>query len=267
MDRRSFLGACAATALSRPAFARIRPRPNRWPRGYVSLAYDDGLDSQLDIAVPQLEAAGLRGTFYLTWDNMKDRAGQWAALAPRGHELANHTVTHPCDLQRQRPSTFAAREIDPLQRWLTNAEGAGRGRDFAYPCDVTNLGPGTPNDQARRYARLLRRAGMLSARTSEGPPNSPYSVEHAPYRLQALALAYNTSGLDEVREYVATAIRRSAWAILVIHEIGDGERKNGFIPPDEHSNLVHMIVEMNLPCGTVEAAIGAVRNALFDPLR
>ena len=245
--------------LARSAFARNRPPPNPWPRGYVSLAYDDGLDSQLDIAVPQLEDAGLRGTFYLTWDNMKDRASEWAALARRGHELANHTITHPCDLGRRRPASFAAREIDPLQRWLASVEAAGRGRDFAYPCDVTDLGPGTPNDQARRYARLLRRAGMLSARTSEGPPNSPHWVEHAPYRLQALALAYDTSGLDEVREYVTRAIRRSAWAILVIHEIGDGERKNGFIRSDEHGGLVRMIAHMNVPCGTVEAAIAEAR--------
>ena len=96
---------------------------------------------------------------------------------------------------------------------------------------------------------------MLSARTSEGPPNSPHWVEHAPYRLQALALAYDTSGLDEVREYVSTAIRRSAWAILVVHEIGDGERKNGFIPVDEHGGLVRMIAQMDVPCGTVETAI------------
>jgi peptidoglycan/xylan/chitin deacetylase (PgdA/CDA1 family) len=258
MDRRSFLGTCAAMLVARPAFARIRPQPNPWPRGYVSLAYDDGLDSQLDIAVPQLDAAGLRGTFYLTWDNMKDRVGEWAALARRGHELANHTMTHPCDLRRQHPASFAAREIDPLQRWLERVEGTRRGRDFAYPCDVTDLGPGTPNDQARRYSRLLRRAGILSARTSEGPPNSPDWVEHAPYRLQALALAYDTSGLDEVREYVSTAIRRSAWAILVVHEIGDGERKNGFNAPDEHGGLVRMIAQMEVPCGTVEAAIAEI---------
>jgi len=255
MDRRSFLGACAASAFARPAFARIPPQPNPWPRGYVSLAYDDGLDSQLDIAAPQLEAAGLHGTFYLTWDNMKDRAGEWATLARRGHELANHTMTHPCDLRRQHPASFAAREVEPLQRWLARVEGASHGLDFAYPCDVTDLGSGTPNDQAKRYARLLRHAGMLSARTSEGPPNSPHWVEHAPYRLQALALAYDTSGLDEVRDYVSSAIRRSAWAILVVHEIGDGERNNGFIPVNEHAGLVRMIAQMNLPCGTVEAAM------------
>ena len=51
------------------------------------------------------------------------------------------------------------------------------------------------------------------------------------------------------------AIRRSAWAILVVHEIGDGERKNGFIPPDEHGGLVRMIAQMDVPCGTVETAI------------
>jgi peptidoglycan/xylan/chitin deacetylase (PgdA/CDA1 family) len=38
-----------------------------WPaghRGAVSLSYDDGLDSQLDLAVPALERHGFRGTFF-----------------------------------------------------------------------------------------------------------------------------------------------------------------------------------------------------------
>lgn len=249
MDRRTFLAAAAATGLARPAVGR-----SRWPRGYVSLTYDDGLDSQLDIAVPQLENAGLRGTFYLTWDNMKDRADEWAAIAQRGHELANHTVSHPCDLQHQPLSTFAAREVDPMQQWLARVEGPVRGRDFAYPCDVTDLGPGTPNQQARRYARLLRRSGILRARTSEGPANSTRWVSRAPYRLQALALAYDTAGLAGVRDYVSSAIQRSAWAILIIHEIGGGKRADGVIPAAEHLGLLQMISQLDVPCGTVDAA-------------
>lgn len=252
MDRRTFLGACGAIAVARPTLA-----VGREPRGYVSLAYDDGLDSQLDVAVPQLEKAGLHGTFYLTWDNMKDRLDEWAVLPSRGHELANHTVTHPCDLRRRRVSTFAAREIDPLQRWLAKIEGPSRGRDFAYPCDVTDLGSGTSNEQARRYARLLRRSGMLSARTSEGPPNSLHWTLHAPYRLQALALAYDTSGLDDVEAYLAKAISRDAWAILVFHEIGDGKRSDGFITPTEHTAVLQTIGRLEVPCGTVETAVRA----------
>ena len=141
-----------------------------WPKGYVSLTYDDGLSSQLDIAVPQLERAGFRGTFFLTWNNMQDRAQDWAALARRGHELANHTISHPCDLQREGVEQFKDKEIDPMQHWLARIEGPKRSRDFAYPCDVTNIGPGNPNQQADRYANLLRSAGVVRARTSKDRP-------------------------------------------------------------------------------------------------
>jgi hypothetical protein len=39
-----------------------------WPEGCqaaISLTFDDGLRSQLEIAIPRLEERGLRGTFYL----------------------------------------------------------------------------------------------------------------------------------------------------------------------------------------------------------
>lgn len=73
---------------------------------------------------------------------MKDRAADWAKLAHRGHELANHTVSHPCDLQDQSVVGFRAKEIDPLENWLRNVEGTKRACDYAYLCDVTNLGSG-----------------------------------------------------------------------------------------------------------------------------
>lgn len=250
MNRRTFMLGCALAPFTAPAFSA-----SLWPRGYVSLTYDDGLASQLDIAVPQLEAASMRGTFYLTWDNMSDRADDWAALARRGHELANHTMTHPCDLQSQSTLTFANREIDPMQRWLSHVEGADRGRDYAYPCDVTNLGPGNPNQQAHRYAQLLLRTGIRSARTSEGPPNTPRWSAHAPYRLHALALAYDTKGEAEVRDYLKTAMERGDWAILVVHQIGTGVRSDGFIAPAEHEAIVAMISDLKIPCGTVESAL------------
>ena len=230
-----------------------------WPKGYVSLTYDDGLASQLEIAAPQLERAGFRGTFYLTWDNMKNRASDWAALARRGHELANHSVSHPCDLQRQDVDDFRMREIDPLQHWLRQVEGDRRARDYAYPCDVTNLGRGNPNRQADTYAHLLQSAGIERARTSEGPPNSMQWAKDAPYRLQALAFGYDAKGASEVTDYVAQAIKEERWAILVFHEIGVGDPSNGTISPGEHEQCLNNIAQMGVPCGTVQSAIAYAR--------
>ena len=71
VSRRSLVGGMAALAAARRAQAVPR-RP--WPNGAraaVSLTYDDGLNSQLDCALPQLEAAGFRATFFLVQENMQ----------------------------------------------------------------------------------------------------------------------------------------------------------------------------------------------------
>ena len=250
VDRRSFiLGSIAASIVGCSRSVR------GWPEGYVSLTYDDGLASQLDIAVPQLESAGFRGTFYLTWNNMKDRAADWAELARRGHELANHTVSHPCDLRRETVESFEMTEIDPMERWLSKIEGAKRSRDFAYPCDVTDLGPGGPNRQADTYANTLRSAGILRARTSEGRPNSLRWTADAPYRLQALALGYDARTERDVEDYIMEAVSERRWAILVLHQIGAGKPGDGSVSPDAHRQLLSMIKQTRVPCGTVQSAI------------
>lgn len=254
VDRRDFLLACAAISVAGCSRSILG-----WPKGYVSLTYDDGLPSQLDIAVPQLEREGLRGTFFLTWNNMKDRAADWAAIAHRGHELGNHTVSHRCDLRLETAESFKSSEIDPVERWLTKVEGPRRSRDFAYPCDVTDLGPGNANQQADTYARILRSAGILRARTSQGPPNSLRWTEEASYRLQALALGYDAKTFRDVRDYIAEAITERRWAILVLHEIGVGKLGDGSVSPAAHEQLLRMIKQMRVPCGTLESAIRYAR--------
>lgn len=254
IERRDFLLASVAALI-----AGCSRSVRGWPRGYVSLTYDDGLASQLDVAVPQLERAGFRGTFFLTWNNMKDRAREWAAIAHRGHELGNHTVSHPCDLRPETTGSFKESEIDPMEHWLTQVEGPKRSRDFAYPCDVTDLGPGSANRQADTYAKVLRDSGIRRARTSEGPPNSLRWTENAPYRLQALALGYDARTLRDVENYISQAVSDARWAILVLHEIGAGRPGDGSISSAAHEQLLRMIKQMHVPCGTMESAIRHAR--------
>jgi len=72
-----------------------------WPdgaRAAVALTYDDGIDTHLDHAAPDLAAAGLHGTFYVPGSSgsLARRMPEWRALAARGHELGNHALFHPC---------------------------------------------------------------------------------------------------------------------------------------------------------------------------
>src|SRR6476469_2086038 len=65
----------------------------------VVLTYDDGLNVHLNNVVPALDSLGLKGTFYISdyFGGLQGQIPKWRQAAARGHELANHTIYHPCE--------------------------------------------------------------------------------------------------------------------------------------------------------------------------
>lgn len=131
-----------------------------WPNGAkaaVSLAYDDALPSQLDTAIPQLNAAGLKGSFYLplSADTIPSRLADWRAAATQGHELGNHSLFHQCakslpnrdwvspdrDLD-QTPASRLVSEIRLGNAFLQAIDGKTQ-RTFTAPC-TDQLAAGKP---------------------------------------------------------------------------------------------------------------------------
>lgn len=126
-------------------------QPFAWPNGAraaVSLSYDDALPSQLDHALPELDALGLKATFYLTLasETVAQRLPEWRAAAARGHELGNHSLYHPCS--RSKPgrdwvaphrdldkiSVAAQREELLLANSFLQAIDGRNERSFTVPC-------------------------------------------------------------------------------------------------------------------------------------
>ncbi len=136
-----------------------------WPNGakaVVVLTYDDALDSQLDNAVPALNAAGLKATFFLANVKLAD-IPRWRATAEQGHELANHTLFHPCaaatfpaephfTTETYTPSSML-REIEQANVLLTAIDGKPR-HGFATPCGQSQAG-GVDYLEALRAANLV----------------------------------------------------------------------------------------------------------------
>lgn len=249
VNRRNFAAGLATLLLADRAAAATAAGGDT-AAGAVSLTYDDGLPSHLDVAVPALERRGLRGTFYVTWENIAARADDWAGLPARGHELGAHTVHHPCNIGQLDARSFADREFRPVEAWLDRVAGPGRAHDFAYPCDVTNLGPGSPNVQRARYEAMLRGLGIRSARNSEGPPNPADWVRRHPFRLQALAVGYDAQPLD-VFNYLQRARAERRWAILVFHQVGSGPESDGAVTAAQHDALLDMVLASGLAPRTV----------------
>ena len=86
-----------------------------WPDGKkaaIVLTYDDGLKSQRDIVMPQLEAKNFRGTFFLYGQVVKDSdVPEWREASKRGHEWAITASSIPALPGRSKrpPLLFAAR--------------------------------------------------------------------------------------------------------------------------------------------------------------
>ncbi|MCI4592556.1 polysaccharide deacetylase family protein [Sphingobium sp. BYY-5] len=137
-----------------------------WPEGTkaaVVLTYDDALDSQLDHAVPVLDAAGFKATFFLSGLKV-EAVPRWRAVGAEGHELANHTIFHPCPASKfstdprntSEAYTLASmlKEIEQQNVFLTALDGKPT-HGFASPCGQTMVG-------SLDYIEALRAANLVT---------------------------------------------------------------------------------------------------------
>ena len=128
--------------------------PFAWPEGQhaaITLTYDDAIAaSDLNVAIPQLDHAALKGTFFLMGKAMApEDVPRWRAAAASGHELGNHTVNHPClrgtfDMPVQYNSEnysveVLLTEIGVMNTLLTAIDGKPK-HPFATPCEQTKVG-------------------------------------------------------------------------------------------------------------------------------
>jgi peptidoglycan/xylan/chitin deacetylase (PgdA/CDA1 family) len=200
-----------------------------WPGGAqaaVSLTYDDGVDSGLDQAIPDLERAGFRGSFYLPIGNpdVITRRADWRNAFLNGHEIGNHTIGHPCRgpghrhrLEAYTP-TDIRKEILAAATWFNLNIGTDNYRTFAYPCGHVAIG--NPPDEDS-YSSAVR-ACHFAARLAGGGINDPSLVARNLLRIKAAAIGYpHGRAVEPFIEYCEQAARLEGWAVLLFHGIGD----------------------------------------------
>lgn len=222
----------------------------------ISLTFDDALDMHLDTAMPILEHAGLRGTFYVNVGKAEfsKRHRDWAEAAARGHELGNHTVFHPgvstkswvtegialesYSLDRMRRELVLANQI------LTMVDGRSE-RSFAFPCSNPWLGcHGWPRrlltrlrlDRTRLMGFVDRHGLDFGSRLTDYTPLvrelfpaarcGGVDVESMPAvppdRHRVRGIAGDGMSISDLLEGVDVAISRGAWMVFVFHGVGGG---------------------------------------------
>jgi peptidoglycan-N-acetylglucosamine deacetylase len=149
-----------------------------WPEGKkaaISLTYDDAYTDQVDYLIPLLERYSIRGTFYVLDINLVKRLEAWQAAAARGHEIGNHSSTHPCTINYELGSLEdltldqMARDIDAATINLRTKVGV-EPVTFAYPCGLKTVGRGRG---CRSYVPIVAPRFLVGRGYLEETPNRP----------------------------------------------------------------------------------------------
>ena len=240
--------------------------PAQWPHGKkaaIVLTYDDSLGSQLDIAIPQLNEAGFKGTFFLNGTFAPEDMSRWRAVAAAGHELGNHSMFHPCPA-----AAFASeaqfhtenysvrgmlREIGAMNTFLLALDGKS-GRTYGVPCSQTMVG-------GQDYTEALRASGMIRyVRTGgdgDGVIADPSKLD--PFRVPSRMFSTEHTGADLVA--FAESVRKSGgMGVFMFHGVG-GDYLN--VSADAHRALMVYLKqhEDEIWVGTFQDVMDFVKGA------
>jgi hypothetical protein len=197
-----------------------------WPQGKkaaIVLTYDDSLHSQLDIAVPQLNEAGFKGTFFLNGTFPPEDVSRWRAVAAAGHELGNHSVFHPCPAAafpsenqfhtENHSIPGMLREIGAMNTFLFALDGKTT-RTYGVPCSQTLVG-------GQDYTEALRTSGLIryvrTGGSGDGVIADPAKLDS--FRVPSRMFSVEASAADLIA--FADSVRKSGgMGVFMFHGVG-----------------------------------------------
>lgn len=207
----------------------------------VVLTYDDGLNVHLTNAIPALDSFGLKGTFYISdyFNGLKAQIPKWKMAAKNGHELANHSIWHPCEGGRTGREFvkgdydlryYTVRrmtdELKAMNNLLTAIDGKTK-RTFAYPCGDTKIHDTAYIDQLRN--------DFIGAR---GVKPEMLALEKVDlYNISSYMIAGQPG--EQLVELVKRAMTTNTLLVFLFHGVGGEHSLN--VSLDAHMQLLRFL--------------------------
>jgi peptidoglycan/xylan/chitin deacetylase (PgdA/CDA1 family) len=222
----------AVAALAASLFAAA-PLPGQapfaWPeskRAAISLSFDDGRASQIRNGLPLFRKYGVKATFYVTPAAVEKGVNDWKRAAADGHEIGNHTVSHPCTanyafaLKNPLEDYDVARMESELDRTDAEVERmlGVKPATFAYACGQAFIGRGL---EAKSYVPLVARRFVVGRLYLSEAANDPAVCDLA----NAMGVGFDGLDFDQMISLVTQAAAQGRWLIFVGHDIGNRARQ------------------------------------------
>jgi peptidoglycan/xylan/chitin deacetylase (PgdA/CDA1 family) len=196
-----------------------------WPqskRVAVSLSFDDGRASQVDVGVPLFDRYGAKVTFYVNPNNMKNRLDAWKSAARDGYEIGNHSASHPCtgNFTWSRKNALEDYTLAMIENELDSANTETerllgvKPTTFAYPCGEKFVGRGA---ETKSYVALVAKRFRVGRGFRDEAANNPSVCDFA----QVLGVQSDGMSFEEMKKAARTAAEDGGWLVFAGHEIGN----------------------------------------------
>lgn len=196
-----------------------------WPEGKraaLSITFDDSRYSQLENGIPILDRYGFKGTFYVMPQVVEKNLDQWKAAMQSGHEIGNHTMTHPCsgNFGFSQHNALEEYSLERMEAELTDANQVLQNllgetpQTFAYPCGQTFIGRGAATQS---YVPLTAKH-FLAARGYNGESaNDPTFCD----LWQLIGIPADVREYSVLEARLEKSLQQGHWLILAAHEVSD----------------------------------------------
>jgi peptidoglycan/xylan/chitin deacetylase (PgdA/CDA1 family) len=199
-------------------------KPFQWPSGKraaVSLSFDDARLSQVDTGLALFHEQGVRVTFFVQAENISQRLEGWKKAVADGHEIGNHSLTHPCtgnyafsrhNALEDYSLQMMAAQLDDGNAEIQRLLGV-RPKTFAYPCGLKFVGRGL---DVRSYVPLVAERFLVGRGYLDESANDPSFCDLA----QAMGSPFDDTDFEAMKKVVDQAAKEGRWVVFVGHEIG-----------------------------------------------
>jgi peptidoglycan/xylan/chitin deacetylase (PgdA/CDA1 family) len=201
-----------------------------WPEGKraaISLTFDDARHTQVTNGIPLLDEYGVKATFYISLRQFERDIDAWKAAAANGHEIGNHTLTHPCSGNFSFIGDGRALEdytLDRMRAELVESNAAIERLvgvtpvSFAYPCGQKYVGRGT---NLKSYVPLIAEHFHSGRGWMDEWANDPAYCDTA----QLMAMELDGKTFEQIKEIIDRRLTDGGWLVLAGHEIADTGRQ------------------------------------------
>ena len=202
----------------------VEAKPFRWPNGKkaaVSLSFDDARLSQVDYGLALFKKEGVKVTFFVQPSGVEKRLAGWKQAVADGHEIGNHSLTHPCtgNYAFSRHNALENYDLAMMAQQLDGANQeiyrqlAVKPRTFAYSCGQKFVGKGT---EVKSYVPLVADRFLAGRGYLDESANDPLVCDLA----QAMGTGFDDLDFTQMKKIVDDAVQEGRWVIFVGHEIG-----------------------------------------------